>query len=111
MLLSLRTCRRRQSDFGSGHTTTTSGSSESCDKDFPVGVTVHRRVGWEREEWGIGNRREASFGPFVLLAQEVSFGGIQRCVERQPQLREICTRATDFLLRRRVQPLGWFAGI
>jgi hypothetical protein len=25
----------------------------------------------------------ASFGPFVLLAQEVSFGGIQRCVERQ----------------------------
>ena len=51
------------------------------------GVTVHRRVGWEREEWGIGNRRAASFGPFVLLAQEVSFGGIQRCVERQPQLR------------------------
>jgi hypothetical protein len=27
------------------------------------------------------------FGPFVLLAQEVSFGGIQSCVERQPQLR------------------------
>jgi hypothetical protein len=44
-------------------------------KTFRWGVTVHRRVGWEREEWGIGNRRAASFGPFVLLAQEVSFGG------------------------------------
>ena len=29
---------------------------KSGDEDFPVGVTVHRRVGWEREEWGIGNR-------------------------------------------------------
>src|SRR6516162_8633158 len=44
-------------------------------KTFRWGVTVHRRVGWEREKWGIGNRRAASFGPFVLLAQEVSFGG------------------------------------
>ena len=60
---------------------------KSGDEDFPVGVTVHRRVGWEREEWGIGNCRAGSFGPFVLLAQKVSFGGIQRCVERQPQPR------------------------
>src|SRR6516225_3241036 len=34
----------------------------------------------------VPDRRVASFGPFVLLAQEVNFGGIQRCVERQPQL-------------------------
>jgi hypothetical protein len=52
------------------------------------------------------------FGPFVLLAQEVSFGGIQRRVERQPQLRvDMHQGGKNFLLRGPVQPLGWFAGI
>ena len=71
--------------FGSGHTITTSASSESCDKEklkdnetniwtFSLNGLLYRsrrqtenaleRIGWGREEWGIGNRI-LDQGPFA----------------------------------------------
>jgi len=57
--------------------------------EFPESIAINHRAPSQRRlpSGLVPDRRVASFGPFVLLAQEVSFGGIQRCVERQPQLR------------------------